>query len=104
MIFINDDYLSNLFGVAMAEQLLEAGILLGVGMTVVFVFLTLLIVGIHCVAWIAKQFPEPEKGNLSHSNAPPQTTTSASKTPNALPDPIVKAITAAIHTHRRENN
>lgn len=104
MIFLTDEYMSELFGVAMAEQLLEAGILLGVGMSVVFVFLTLLIGGIHCIAWIGRQFPEPVKINTQNTSASSQASATKKGTSTAVPDAIVKAITAAIHTHRRENN
>ncbi len=35
----------------MTEQLIEAGVLLGVGLSVVFAFLILLIGGLHAIAW-----------------------------------------------------
>ena len=47
----------------MTEQLNEAGMLLAVGMAVVFSFLTLLIAGVHGIAWFVRVFPEPEKAN-----------------------------------------
>ncbi len=88
----------------MTEQLIEAGILLSVGMSVVFAFLTLLIGGIHSIAWFARIFPDDfntsSKGAAKyHETAPSDTSSQA-----AIPENITAAITAAIHTHRREKN
>lgn len=88
----------------MTEQLIEAGILLSVGMSVVFAFLTLLIGGIQVIAWFARTFPdevkESSKGSAKYHETAPSNTSSQA----AIPSDIAAAITAAIHTHRREKN
>ncbi|MFW8590199.1 OadG family protein [Glaciecola sp. 2405UD65-10] len=86
----------------MTEQLLEAGVLLSVGMSVVFAFLTLLIGGIHSIAWFARTFPGPEadtnqqKTNYKNNN-------NKSATPTTVSPKIVAAITGAVHAHRKHN-
>jgi oxaloacetate decarboxylase gamma subunit len=84
----------------MGEQLAEAGILLGVGMSVVFAFLTLLIGGIQSIAWFSRLFPQTQDSasksippKYKHNNKNPKPTTVDSK--------VVAAINAAVHTHRR---
>ncbi len=82
----------------MTEQLLEAANLMGVGMTVVFAFLTLLIGGIHGVAWFSNLFPEaPIAVNKSGSKY----NKNKRSTPTTVDPKVVVAITAAIHAHRR---
>jgi len=83
----------------MKEQLLEAGVLLGVGMSVVFAFLTLLIGGIHSIAWFARTYPGPE--TASHK-AKPSYKNNKSATPTTVSPNIVAAITAAVHAHRQQ--
>jgi oxaloacetate decarboxylase gamma subunit len=82
----------------MSNQLAEAGVLMGVGMTVVFAFLILLIGGIHSIAWIANLFPQPEV--MTHKNSKPKYNKITSS-PTTVDPKIVKAITAAVNTHRR---
>lgn len=81
----------------MVEQLTEAGILLGVGMSVVFTFLTLLIVGIHAIAWFCRTFPSPEQ---TPDIRPHQTQNNNKKASSTVSPEIAAAITAAVHTHR----
>jgi len=81
----------------MAEQLLEAGILLGVGMSVVFAFLTLLIGGIQSIAWLSNLLPPAQQSNSY--NKPKY---NKNNSPSTTVDPkVVSAITAAVNTHRR---
>ena len=85
----------------MGEQLVEAAVLLGVGMTVVFAFLILLIGGVNAIAWFVKKFPEPTKG--ANNNAP--TYNKNTNTASSTVDPAIEAaITAAVHTHRRQQH
>jgi oxaloacetate decarboxylase gamma subunit len=88
----------------MTAQLIEAGILLSVGMAVVFAFLIMLIGGIKVIAWYAAKFPGPID-TQSQAPATPQHMTksaadTASLTSSVTPD-IIAAITAAIHLHRQ---
>lgn len=80
----------------MSEQLVEAGVLLAVGMSVVFAFLTLLIAGIHAIAWFCRKFPsEAPVPNVLENRAVRNNTVAASVSPQ-----IAAAIAAAVHTHR----
>lgn len=84
----------------MTEQLMEAGVLLAVGMSVVFAFLTLLIGGIHSIAWFANLFPYPQK--MGNDNSPKYSQNKNNITRAAVVNPtIVAAISAAVHQHRR---
>lgn len=83
----------------MTEQLSEAGILLAVGMSVVFAFLTLLIGGIHSIAWFANLFPYPQE--TTHSRSPKYSGNKNQVSTSTVVDPkIVAAISAAVHKHR----
>lgn len=84
----------------MTEQLAEAGMLLAIGMIVVFSFLTLLIVGIHCIAWFAKVFPEPEASNL-YNKLSYNKNNNKSATITTVNPKIVAAITAGVSEYRR---
>ncbi|MFC4699877.1 OadG family protein [Glaciecola siphonariae] len=86
----------------MTEQLIEAAILLAVGMTVVFAFLTMLIAGIKVIAWYAAQYPSPadaqnklQTHTQNKNNNKPSATT-------VNPD-IVAAISTAVHIHRNKS-
>ncbi|MGB3725126.1 MAG: OadG family protein [Glaciecola sp.] len=85
----------------MTDQLLEAGILLSVGMTVVFSFLTLLIGGIHGIAWFARTFPEPQTETNKHNPRYNQSNNNNSATQTTVSPTIVAAITAAVNAHRQ---
>lgn len=83
----------------MGEQLMEAAILLGVGMSVVFAFLILLIGGVNAIAWFVKKFPEPTS---SANNNAPRYNKKANLAPATVEPAIASAISAAVHTHRRQ--
>ena len=91
----------------MTEQLAEAGVLLGVGMSVVFAFLILLIGGIHAIAWYCRKFPSDEiitpsprhRATLNQTNSNLNLNLSNNATSSVSPQ-IAAAITAAVHTHR----
>ena len=80
--------------------LLDSAILLVVGMSVVFVFLTILIFAIHAIEWFANKLPSEE--SVTNKSVTP----SFQSAPTAAPagsnvDPkVVAAITAAVHQHR----
>jgi oxaloacetate decarboxylase gamma subunit len=85
----------------MTEQLAEAGILLGVGMSVVFSFLILLIGGIHAIAWYCRKFPSEEAQQSSSRPRVQQNQANSSSKPTSPVSPqIAAAIAAAVHTHR----
>jgi oxaloacetate decarboxylase gamma subunit len=86
----------------MTDQLAEAGILMGVGMTVVFAFLTLLIGGIHGIAWFANLFPQPEVATHKNSKPKYNQNNKNNSTPTTVDPSIVAAISAAVNAHRRK--
>ena len=83
----------------MGEQLMEAAVLLGVGMTVVFAFLILLIGGVNAIAWFVRKFPEPSSS--ANDNAP-NYNKKASLALATVDPAIATAIGAAVNTHRRQ--
>jgi oxaloacetate decarboxylase gamma subunit len=100
----------------MVDQLVEASVLLGVGMSVVFAFLTLLIGGIHAIAWFERTFPTPPEQNKARPRAAGSinnnTIKSANKSannnavannnnPTTVSPQIAAAISAAVNTHRQ---
>lgn len=85
----------------MAKQLAEAGMLLGVGMAVVFAFLTLLIGAIQLIAWFCKRFPENEIETNKYTKPKYSQNRQAAPSSDLLSPNIVAAISAAVHTHRR---
>jgi oxaloacetate decarboxylase gamma subunit len=82
----------------MTDQLIEAGVLLGVGMLVVFAFLILLIGGIHAIAWFCRIFPSDVVTPLASQNRVVQNNNR--KSPTSVSPQVAAAITAAVHTHR----
>ncbi|WP_412972773.1 OadG family protein [Glaciecola sp. MF2-115] len=85
----------------MTEQLAEAGVLLGVGMSVVFAFLILLIGGIQAIAWYCRKFPSAEIVQASPRHRPTQNQSNTNnKATSSVSPQIAAAITAAVHTHR----
>lgn len=85
----------------MTEQLVEAAVLLGVGMSVVFVFLTMLIGGIHIISWYCRKFPSPEAISVQHpTNQQQDTHNKNNKSPTSVNPQIAAAISAAVHAHR----
>ncbi|MFT6268464.1 MAG: oxaloacetate decarboxylase gamma subunit [Alphaproteobacteria bacterium] len=87
----------------MTEQLAEAGMLLGVGMTVVFAFLTLLIGGIHSIAWLSNLFPYPESTSRKNSRPTYKQNKKNDSTTTTVDPNIVAAISAAVNAHRRKS-
>jgi oxaloacetate decarboxylase gamma subunit len=88
---------SKIMNTEIADMLTEAATLLLVGMSVVFIFLTMLIAAINFIAWVCAKYPESQV-TLSMG----QRTKSA---PNihvgqVIPASTVAAIGAAIHQHR----
>lgn len=81
----------------MTEQLIEAAVLLAVGMSVVFAFLTLLIGGIHSIAWFANLFPYPQEKT---NNSVPKYSRDKYANSTAVDPTLVAAISAAVHKHR----
>ena len=80
--------------------LVEAGTLLLVGMSVVFVFLTLLIGAINLIAMICSKFPEDDtqkpyaRVGASRDN---------NKNQNQISPATVAAISAAVHQYRKSH-
>lgn len=84
----------------MLDQLVEAAVLLAVGMTVVFSFLTMLIGGVTLIAWYA-QANKDDQGKQSNQNNNNQNNKIKSSSTTVKPD-IVAAISAAVHIHRQK--
>ena len=83
---------------SVTAQLGEAGVLMGVGMLSVFLFLSLLIFAMFLLAWLVKQFPGEE---VVSTNAQPVTSTSTVKNDKPTPQ-VVAAISVAIDRYRRQ--
>lgn len=81
----------------LASMLSEAGTLLLVGMSVVFIFLSLLIGAINLIAWMCAKYPEVQDSSASCGFS--QTVSSSVSTQNVSPS-TVAAISAAIQQHR----
>ena len=77
------------------NQLIEAAVLMGVGMTSVFLFLCLLIVAMHLLAALVTRFPGPQPKPIRPKTEP----VSAS----AVPDTVLAAVTAAVHQYRKSS-
>lgn len=73
--------------------LLDAAYLMGVGMLVVFLFLSGLIGATNFIAWIVSKYPDSNEALVPkaplHAN-------------NGLSKGVIAAITAAIHQHRNK--
>jgi len=80
-----------------ASMLNEAASLLLVGMSVVFIFLSLLIGAIYLIAWVCAKHPGVQDSLASR--IPGQALPSTPSTQNVSPS-TVAAIGAAIHQHR----
>ena len=81
----------------LSTMLSEAATLLLVGMSVVFIFLSLLIAAINVIAWLCAKYPEPQERFVSPARA--QGVSSSVSRQNISPS-TVAAITGAIHQHR----
>lgn len=79
------------------DLLVEAANLLLVGMSVVFIFLTLLIGAVHLIAFVNSRLPEEttEQVGQHRSRALP-----SAKNQAGVPHATIAAITAAIHQYR----
>ena len=77
-----------------SELLAEAGILMLVGMVVVFLFLSLLIVAIKLLTKFAETYPDPIKPTKNETK-----TTNFSKTSPQ----VIAAITAAVKQYKERN-
>lgn len=83
-----------------SDLLVEAATLLLVGMSVVFLFLSLLIGAIQFISALNSRFPSKEvelsSSNMARTNIKPHV-------PDGVPQSTVAAITAAIHQFRKSN-
>lgn len=79
-----------------SSLLAEAGTLMGVGMLVVFVFLTILIGAIHLLTKFAEAFPDKPVPQ-------PKKMTSNIKNSNQTSPQIVAAISAAVKQYKTRN-
>lgn len=82
-----------------SDLLVEAGSLLLAGMSVVFIFLTLLIGAINLIAHICAKFPDKEPETLARGGFKSKP---ATKTGDVAPE-TVAAIGAAIHQYRNSH-
>lgn len=80
-----------------SDLLAEAGLLMLVGMAVVFVFLTMLIYATKLLTKIAEAFPEPAATTPTNINKK-----SISSSDQTSPQ-VIAAIGAAIAQHRKKN-
>ena len=79
------------------SALTEAAVLLGVGMAVVFVFLSVLILAVYGISWLCHKFPE-EQGDTNANLNPSQSLASQSVRPD-----IAQAIKLAVTQYRTLN-
>ncbi len=84
----------------MTGQLIEAAVLLAVGMSVVFAFLVLLIGGIHAIAWFCRKYPSEEATPNTPKKRAASNQAAKNKLPASVSPQVAAAITAAVHTHR----
>ena len=90
----------------MQTQLIEAAVLLSVGMAVVFAFLTMLILGVHLITVFVRYFPGEQEltgnaPNKKHSNAGKHSQKSNTSETSIEPD-VVAAISAAVTQYRKK--
>jgi oxaloacetate decarboxylase gamma subunit len=78
-------------------MLIEAATLMLVGMSIVFIFLSLLIGAVNFIAWICGKFPENRDKMVSKQVS--RDAAGSISTQNISPS-TVAAISAAIHQHR----
>lgn len=74
--------------------LLDAAVLMGVGMGVVFGFLMLLVLAVQGMSWLLKNSAEAVSAPAATLQQRPET---------GIPPAIVAAISSAIEHHRRQN-
>lgn len=78
------------------DTLIEAAVLMLVGMTVVFVFLVILIGAVKLIAWLDSILPAVKEPTVSSRSRSPQKN---QKTPGTSPA-LIAAISAAVHQYR----
>lgn len=83
----------------MTEQLYDAAMLFGVGMTVVFAFLSLLIGAIKVISWFVQTTTKPELAVALSKTELPQ---HKNKGTTVNLD-ILAAISAAVHVHQNKH-
>ncbi|MFT4940492.1 MAG: oxaloacetate decarboxylase gamma subunit [Paraglaciecola sp.] len=81
----------------LADMLTEAATLLLIGMSMVFIFLSLLIGAVNLIAWISAKSPETQNKIITKQAS--RNVAGSSTTQNICPS-TVAAISAAIHQHR----
>lgn len=91
----------------MAEQLFEAAVLLGVGMLVVFSFLSLLIGGIHVITWYVGKYPgaADEQSPLHKKQIPQQNNNNpalASESSQSVNSDVIAAISVAVKRYMQK--
>lgn len=77
--------------------LVDSAMLLLVGMSVVFVFLTLLIGAIHLIQWLCNKFPAAEEPYVPQ----PSGAVATAKKDDINPQ-LVAAISSAVHQYRNK--
>lgn len=90
----------------MAEQLFEAAVLLGVGMLVVFSFLSLLIGGIHVITWYVGKYPGADEQSPLHKKQVQQQNNSnpalASESSQSVNSDVIAAISVAVKRYKQK--
>lgn len=93
---------------SMSEQLLEAGSLLAVGMSSVFIFLSVLIVSVKLIAKFVEAFPEPEATTYPAARRAPTSNSAATSAASAQgassatnQQDVITAITHAVTAYRQ---
>ena len=81
----------------LADMLTEAATLMLVGMSMVFIFLSLLIGAVNLIAWICSKSPESQEQTMTRQSS--RHSPDSPSTQNISPS-TVAAISAAIHQHR----
>ena len=83
--------------IELADMLFEAATLMLVGMSMVFIFLSLMIGAVNLVAWLCAKSPESQNSSMNKQTS--RNSTNSSSSQNISPS-TTAAITAAIHQHR----
>ena len=87
----------------MSEQLLEAASLLVVGMSSVFVFLSVLIVSVKLIAKFVEAFPEPAATTYATPRPAPAASTNTANQAVTNQQDVITAITHAVSAYRQGN-
>ena len=81
----------------LADMLVEAATLMLVGMSMVFIFLSLMIGAVNLVAWLCAKSPESQEQSMNKQTSRNSSSSSAKQ---SISPSTTAAITAAIHQHR----